>query len=42
MYGGNSELKNVYQLRTNIAKDEKGVWFTDCHSILAWWRNNFP
>jgi len=42
LYRGNSEFKNVYQLRTNIVKDEKGDLLTDCHSILAWWRNSFP
>ena len=41
-YRGNSEFKNVYQLRTDIVKDEKGDLFTDCYTILAWWRNSFP
>ena len=34
MYRGNSEFKNVYQLRNNIVKDEKDDLLTDCHSLL--------
>jgi hypothetical protein len=30
-----------YQPRTNIVRDEKGDLVTDCHSILARWRNHF-
>jgi hypothetical protein len=39
LYRGNSEFKNV---RTNTVKDEKGDLLRDCHSALAWCRNNFP
>ena len=34
-------FKKDYQPRTNIAKDVKGELVTDCHSILAGWRNHF-
>jgi hypothetical protein len=34
-------LKKSYQPRTNIVKNEKGALVTDCHSILARWRNHF-
>jgi len=30
-----------YQPRTNIERDEKGDLATDCHSILARWREHF-
>jgi hypothetical protein len=30
-----------YQPRTNIVTDEKSDLVTDCHTILAGWRNNF-
>jgi len=30
-----------YQPRTNIVKDEKGDLVSECHSILARWRNHF-
>ena len=41
MYRGISDFKKGYQPRTNIVKDEKGNLVTDCHSILARWRNHF-
>jgi hypothetical protein len=34
-------FKKVYQPRTNIVKDKKGDFVTDCHSILARWRKHF-
>jgi hypothetical protein len=37
---GISDFKKCYQPRTNIVKDEKGGLVTDCHSILAVWRNH--
>ena len=41
LYRGISDFKTGYQHRTNIIKDEKDDLFTDCHSILARWRNHF-
>ena len=41
LYRGIIDLKKGSQPRTNIVQDEKGDWATDCHSILARWRNNF-
>jgi len=38
---GINDFKKGYQHRTNIVKDEKGDLVTDCHSILARWRNHF-
>jgi hypothetical protein len=38
---GIGDFKKGYHPRTNIEKDEKGNLFTDCHSILARWRNHF-
>jgi hypothetical protein len=38
---GISNFKKGYQPRNNIVKDEKGDLVTDCHSILARWRNHF-
>jgi len=38
---GISDFKKGYQPRTDIVKDEKGDLVTDCHSILARWRNHF-
>jgi hypothetical protein len=32
---------NCYQPRTNTERDDKGDLTTDCHSILARWRNHF-
>ena len=39
-YRGISDFKKDYQPRTNIIRDEKGDLVTDCHSILARWRNH--
>ena len=40
-YRGIINFKKGYQSRANIAKNEKGDLVTDCHSILARWRNHF-
>ena len=34
-------MKNGFQLRTRIVKEEKGDLVADIHSIMARWRNNF-
>jgi len=36
-----SDFKKGYQPGTNIVMNEKGDLVTDCHSILARWRNHF-
>ena len=36
-----NDFNKGYQPRTNIAKDERSDLVTDCHSILARWRNRF-
>jgi hypothetical protein len=41
LYMGISDFNKGYQTRTNIIKDEEGDLVTDCHSILARWKNNF-
>ena len=41
LYRGFSDFKKGYQRRTNIVKDERGDLVTDCHSIVAKWRNHF-
>jgi len=41
LYRGISDFKYDYQPRTNIAKDEKGDLFTDCHIILGMWKKHF-
>jgi len=41
LYRGINDFKKGYQPRTNIVKNEKSDLFTDCHSILARWRNHF-
>jgi len=41
LYSGINDFKKVYQLRTNIVKDEKGNLVADSHGILAKWRNHF-
>ena len=41
LYSDINDFKQCYQPRSNIVKDEKGDLVTDCHSILARWRNNF-
>jgi len=38
---GINGFKKGYQPRTNIVRDEKGDLVTDCHSIVARWRNHF-
>ena len=40
-YQGVNDFKKDYQLRTNRVKFEIGDLVTDCHSILATWRNHF-
>jgi len=35
LYRGFSDFKKGYQPRTNIAKDDKGDFIADSHSILA-------
>jgi len=42
LYSGTSVFKKGYQPRINIVKDERSDLFTNSHSILARWRNNFP
>jgi len=41
LYRGISDGKEGYQPRSDIVKDKKGNLVTDCHSILAGWRNHF-
>jgi len=41
LYSGISDFKKGYPPRTNKVKTEKGDLVTDCHSILATWRNHF-
>jgi hypothetical protein len=41
LYRGISDFKKGYQLGTDIVKNEKIVWVTDCYCILARWRNHF-
>ena len=41
MYRCFGDFKKGYQIRTNIVKVEKGDLDTDCHIILARWRNHF-
>jgi len=41
LYRDISDIKKGQQPRTYIVKDEKGDLVTDCHSILAGWRNHF-
>jgi hypothetical protein len=38
---GINYFKMGYQPRTNIVKGKKGHLVTDCHRILARWRNHF-
>ena len=38
---GKSDFKKGFLPRTNGVQDEKGDLVTDCHSILASWRNHF-
>jgi hypothetical protein len=41
LYRGINNVKNGYQPRTRIVKDEKGDLVADSHSIMARWRNYF-
>jgi len=41
LYRDTSYSKKVYKPRANIVRDEKGDLVTDCHSILARWRERF-
>ena len=41
MYTGIDDFKKGYQSRTNVMKGGNGDLVTDCHSILARWRNHF-
>ena len=41
LYRGIIDFKKGYQPRTNVVKSERGDLVTDCHSILARWRNHF-
>jgi hypothetical protein len=41
LYRGIIDCNKDYQPRTDTVKDEKGDLITDCHSILARWRNHF-
>ena len=41
LYRGNNDMKNGYQPRTRIVKDEKGDLVEDSKSIMARWRNHF-
>jgi len=41
LYRGINDFKKVYQPRTIIVKDEKGVLVADHRSIMAKWRNYF-
>jgi hypothetical protein len=38
---GINDFKKGYQLITNIGKNEKDDLVTDCHNILATWKNHF-
>jgi hypothetical protein len=40
-YRGINDVKNGYQPRTRIVKDEEGDLVADSHSIMARWRNYF-
>jgi len=41
LYRGINDFRKGYQPRADILKEENGDMFTDCHSILAGWRNHF-
>jgi len=41
LHRGICDIKKSYQSRSNTVKDVKGDLVTDCHSILARWRNHF-
>jgi hypothetical protein len=38
---GINDFKKGYQFITNIVKNKKDDLVTDCHNILAMWRNHF-
>jgi hypothetical protein len=42
LYRGINYFEKGYQHRANTVRDEKDDSVTDCHSILARWRNHFP
>jgi hypothetical protein len=39
--GGFTDVKNGYQPRTNIVKNEKGDFATDFHNTLDRWKSHF-
>ena len=41
LYRGTNDFEKGYQPRTNTVKVEKGDLVTDCHSVLARWRDHF-
>jgi len=41
LYRGINDMKNGYQPRTRIVKDEKDFLFADSQSIMERWRNYF-
>ena len=41
MYKDINNFKKGYKTTTNIVWEEKVDLVTDCHSILAGWRNHF-
>jgi hypothetical protein len=41
LYRGISDFTKGDRPGNNIVKDKKGDLVTDCHSILAGWRNHF-
>ena len=41
MYTGIGDFKKGFLPGTDVVKHEKGDLVTDCHSILARWRNHF-
>jgi hypothetical protein len=41
LYRGINDSKKGYRPRTIIAKNEKGDFFADSHSIMARWMNYF-
>jgi hypothetical protein len=41
LYKGINKFKKIYQLTTNIIKDENGNLLANSHSILNRWKNYF-
>jgi hypothetical protein len=41
LYRGITEFKKVYQLKTNLVKDERGNLLADPQRILTRWKNYF-